>query len=344
MSDREISLGWGALAPPRFPADDEGQQLATWINDLFRGQFAGRTIDRVTIMPGSTAGSFANHLATVWLAGGDTMALWVKNFGSGAGARLKTLRHAIREVQLYRHFLSAIRLGGPNYHGVEWDETRQRYWLLLEFVRGRNGFERRPPLGRLAARWLAQCQTSFQSHPQADRLRSLLWHPPQTPSAHHALIPQGWPRGRPAAVRAALQRALDRYSLVTRQISLAPKSITHGQFDPRHVWLDPDAARPRLLVVDWEHARWDCCYLDLAMLACWWQPDAADELLATYLEECERLTGQAVRWSVAYKTWLGCLVYASFDQLRRIIRHPERGDPSAIVSRLDAWSAQLEDA
>ena len=81
-------------------------------------------------------GSYDCDSVTVELAGGGRLALFLKDFGFSRLSKDDRELRRVRELRVYRDLLAHADLGTPRYYGSLWDESRARFWLILERVDG----------------------------------------------------------------------------------------------------------------------------------------------------------------------------------------------------------------
>ena len=209
-------------------------------------------------------GSYDCDAVSVELHGGERLSLFFKDYGYSRLSKDDPDDRRVRELRVYRDLLASAELGTPRYYGSLWDETRGRYWLLLELVEGTVVEEADARLGPAAAAWLARLQSHFLRHPERlERCEFLIRHDAAffRSKAESALRDvarlSSASAPRLAAVLARYDRAVD---LVASQ----PRSLVHGGYIPWHVLVVGDGEAPRVCAVDWELAAHGATLYDLA--------------------------------------------------------------------------------
>jgi hypothetical protein len=157
-----------------------------------------------------------------------------------------------REIDVYRDVLSRADLDTPAFHGAVIDDRRdsERYWLLIESVRGIPLWQCELDAWPAAARWLRTLHAQrFDNLPP-----SLLRHD----EAYYALWMERAARFRPEV------RAIEKnYRRVIDRLTALPVTFIHGEFYPSNVLVqDGQRIRP----VDWETAAVGPGLIDLAAL------------------------------------------------------------------------------
>ena len=192
--------------------------------------------------------------------------------GLGAEARLakpRFLHDPRREAAVYASVLEPAGLGAPRYYGSVVDPDRDRYWLFVEWVEGRELYqvgERR--LWEEAACWLAGMHAGLagelEQHAAAGRLLD-----------HDATYYRRWMQrarefaraaGQPPSRAQAVDRLGRRHEAVVEALLALPKTVIHGEFYASNVLVGVDPAPPRVAPVDWELAARGPGLTDLAAL------------------------------------------------------------------------------
>ena len=173
-------------------------------------------------------------------------------------AKVDALYDPRREVEVYRSLLVPARLGTPELAAALVDPERERYWLIIEKVRGTELYQ----VGELerwadALRWLARCHDHFSGIAPADYL-----------VRYDRQFFELWP-GRAKV-------SLAGYAAVVERLASMPTTLVHGDLYASNVLV----AEGRVCPVDWERAGVGPGVLDVAALTMG-HPDAAT-LVAEY--------------------------------------------------------------
>ena len=190
----------------------------------------------------------------VTLANGATLTLLAKDLSRQALHRRarevkpEFLHDPLREIDTYRLVLEAEGLGTPAYYGSVVDPTRDRYWLVIEKVRGIELYQ----VGELEVwcgvlRWLARLHERFAGCELPAHLlrydRELLL---------------GW-RDR---ARAFADVEVPGYEEVVEDLLSRPATLLHGELYPSNVLVDDGRVCP----VDWELAGAGPAVVDVAAI------------------------------------------------------------------------------
>jgi hypothetical protein len=181
-------------------------------------------------------------------------------------AKLDFLHDPGREPEVYRSLLAGAGLGTAELSAAVSDPDRERYWLVLEKVSGKELYQ----VGELerwaeAMQWLARCHDLFAGIAPADYL------------VHYGRqFFELWP------VRAGV--SLPGYESVTDRLAALPATLVHGDLYASNVLV----GNGRVCPVDWELAGVGPGVLDVAALTLGLpEPDAA-ELAEEYRRALER--------------------------------------------------------
>jgi len=279
-----VPTGATAAAPER-GAEDE---LRRCVERIVAARAGGRSaVVAVERRRSDEASSYGADVLTVRLAGGGELELFLKDFGFSRLRKDEPVRQRDRELRVYRELLADPALGTARYEGCLWDESRERYWLFLEHVRG-------TPLAYLgfeywiaAAGWLARLQ-----HHVAERA-SGLGASSDVLLRHDAAF--YWSTARlalaatwtvSATLGDRLSGALTYYDrCVDAMMAAGPPTLVHGAYKPRHVLVDTTREPRRLCPVDWELAAVGSPLYDLAFLAYGYDAEYVALLLDEYGRE-----------------------------------------------------------
>lgn len=189
-----------------------------------------------------------------------------------------------REIVVYRDVLPA-RLGCPTYLGSVIDPAGDRYWLLLERVRGIVLWQEGDfPTWLAVARWLG-------------RFHALLPLSGIAPAAHPHLVTYDrtffdrWARLAadalsPAALR-ALGPVLDAHPALVDRLADLPLGFVHGELFPSNVMVCGRGRDARVAVLDWEMAGVGTGLLDVAALVEGWPAHQRLALVRAYRTEID---------------------------------------------------------
>lgn len=234
-------------------------------------------------------------LARVFAMAGEELGARWRDYGLEAGL----LGAHLRET----HLLADPALAGhrPQHLGTLVDEAEGRRWLLMEDL---GDLELMDSADRpedwtdahlsAAVEGLASIHAAYLG--RAEELESAPWiGAPPTPSRLRRLAPL-W---RALAAGAAedfhgwsgvdLAGALD--ELLEGAPSGTPRTLIHGDFNPRNVGFRRDAAGPRLVAYDWELATVDVPQRDLVELLAFVGPADPDRWMETHRVALERESG-----------------------------------------------------
>ncbi len=183
-------------------------------------------------------------------------------------AKPQFLHDARREPAVYASVL-APALGAPRYYGSFAEPAKDRHWLFVEWVDGRELYQvGELELWKAAARWLASAHLALA--PDLDRhveVGHLLEYDERyywrwvERAREFAAAP-----GRPAALAGSLEWLASRYGAVVESLLELPKTMIHGEFYASNVLVEGEVPAPRVAPVDWELAASGPGLVDLAAL------------------------------------------------------------------------------
>jgi len=223
---------------------------------------------------------------------------------------------------MYRTVLKTGRFGTAVWYGALVQKDEERYWLLLERVKGLLLWQ----VGQFdqwksAARWLARFHASFWTHngkPQAL---------PQVLLRHDAAHCMRWisraerfvSRGQNSnanGLASQFKRIAKRYSEVVEYLVALPQTLIHGEFYPSNVILRRRNTGSSVCPIDWEVAALGPGLIDLAALASGtWEQDAREALVAAYREELELFTRELPSMAELLEAVDYCQLYLSVQWL-----------------------------
>ena len=216
------------------------------------------------------------------LDGGERLELTLKDLGWGGlsavgrSAKPDFLYDPLREIAVYRRLLAPADLGAPRYYGSLVDRDRDRYWLLMERVQGRELYQ----VGELerwegAARWLAGMHSRFAA--DVERLAAQARLVRHDRGYYRSWVDRAREFAGESGSRSPERRGLDwlaaRYDSVVDRLLALPTTVIHGEFYASNVLVDDGG---RVAPVDWEVAAAGSGLVDLAALTTGWEmPDRA---------------------------------------------------------------------
>ena len=252
--------------PEPIPDDDDARLREALEASVLRR--TGRA-DAVTSLAQRGVGvdlySYDTRLVEAGYASGARETLFLKDFGSSRLPKDEPLRRRReRELAVYEHLLAGSSLGAPDYVAKVWDETLDRFWLVIEHVPG-------VELGhRPFERWVDAAAWLGRFHAHADARPELAGHPALV--RHDAEFFLRHSR----AARATLARVSDElaerlapvadvHDAVTKDVSDGPVTLVHGAFRPHNILVADDT--DRVAPIDWESAAAGTRFHDFACLA-----------------------------------------------------------------------------
>jgi hypothetical protein len=242
-----------------------------------------------------------------------------------------------REPAVYATVLDPAGLGAPRYWGAVAEPRRQRHWLFVEWVAGRELYQ----VGELAlweeaARWLARMHAELgadvERHAAVGRLLD-----------HDAGFYRRWIErarefarapGQPPSRARAVDWLGERHEPVVEALLALPRTVVHGEFYASNVLVAANDTAPRVAPVDWELAAVGPGLTDLAALTSgdWSDPDR-EALAAAYGDAGASLEGlDLARLQLAIQ-WLGWAPPEWVPPAGQ--RHDWLGEATALAERLD---------
>jgi hypothetical protein len=211
------------------------------------------------------------------------------------GTALRTkpdfVRHPLREIEVYRKILSDGRTGTARCYGSLVDADKDRYWLLLECVGGRELYQ----VGERSL-WQAVARRLAKMHCQwAGRFGELQTRAPLL--SYDYDFYRAWIT-RAAAFQAQKtqpgpsrwQRLVDGYDRVIQHLLSLPRTFIHGELYASNMLVEGTHEPLRICPVDWEMAAIGPGLMDMAALTAGkWSDEERTALLEAYrqgLEEC----------------------------------------------------------
>jgi aminoglycoside phosphotransferase (APT) family kinase protein len=209
-------------------------------------------------------GSYDCDRVTVELADGGRLALFVKDFGFSRLTKDDRELRRVRELRVYRELLAPAELGTPHYYGSLWDESRARFWLILERVEGAVVDRVDVARGAPAAAWLARMQAHFLRRGDLAGCDFLILHDACFFRAKAAAAERDVARLAPGSSR-RLARVVERFAGGLEPVLRHPRTLVHGGYIPWHVLVDARREKVRVCAVDWELAALGSTLYDLAI-------------------------------------------------------------------------------
>jgi aminoglycoside phosphotransferase (APT) family kinase protein len=263
---------------------------------------APHDVRRIDVRPSRYRTSFPLDEVRVLLADGRRLRLLRKNLSlatlrpDATAAKPAHLHDPHREIDVYRRVLSA-ELGTPRLFGVDIDEGAERYWLLIEHVRGRELYQ----VGDLEP-WCAAAAWFGRFHAECR------WVPASPVAAEvHLLVHgrelwEGWIRRAVERARGdadprtgdflqAIGRADQR---VLEVLDSLPPRFIHGDAYASNVLVAGDAPL-RVCAVDWESAAVGPALLDIAALTAGWDDGSATHIAQAYRDASHEWSGPGSR-------------------------------------------------
>ena len=265
------------------PSDDD-------LLEALRPAFDGRRITALARRPYVLASSYAIEELRVSLDDGSAVELMFKDLAwehlLDVAARIKPrfLYEPRRSIEVHRHVLAPKGIGPRCYAAIA-DPHRDRYWLVLERVRG----SRLSKIARFGAwetvaDWLARFHARF-----ADRIDEVRSAAPFLLEYGKDLYFTWCERARASLCESEDPRAkrllsmLERYEESADALDALPRTLIHGEFYSGNVLIDRTASDFRICPVDWEVAGVGPGLLDLAALTGGrWHAMQRGRLLAAY--------------------------------------------------------------
>src|SRR6266545_3865681 len=231
---------------------------------------------------GST--SYAVEIVTVELATGDTIEVFLKDYGRSKLPKDAAAERRERELCVYEELLEQ-ELGTALFYGARRDDAAGRFWLMIEFVEGELLRDCTYEYWPAAAAWLGRLHGHFSG--QCDRLRAsgfLVQHDAHffIRAAERAL---GAVSGLSTVLAQRLATVLDGYDPVLAVLTRDSDTLVHGSYRPQNVLVDRSSEPARICPTDWELAAFGRSPYDLAFLCNGFRPPRLDELFDAY--ECE---------------------------------------------------------
>ena len=320
------------LVPAQAPAEGtDPDELRDWLERRIPA-ILGRSasISHIETQRCRNASSYGADIVTVHLDTGSDFRLFLKDFGSSGFSKNDPARRRERERHAYEEILKSAALGTPQCYGSIWDDSRGRFWLLLEFVEGQELRAAEFEYWILAAAWLGRLHGRFSQQPDAlDACDCLIHHDADffLATAERALRDVSQIS---ASLARRLATVLNGHDALVTVMTRQPKTLLHGHYRPCNIVVDVTANPVRVCPVDWEQAAIGSGFYDLAFLV-----DGFEPLRLNCLVEAYRQQALAHHLAVPDAEEIRYIVHAFglFNAVNRLSRARERGWSDAKVAR-----------
>jgi hypothetical protein len=273
----------------REPDDANESTLCRLLEQIVAGELGTRaaSIERLQRTRARYIGSYECDTVAVQLANGQELSFFLKDFSFSQKTKDDPEKRRERELRVYRDLLAGTNLGTAKYYGSLWDESKGRYWLMLELVDGVVVKDQNVGHGSIAAHWLGEMQGYFLRNPaRLNNCDFLTRHDGEYFRCKAAQAVSDAEQISPhSATR--LARIADRYQPITELMESQPPTLVHGAYIPWHIVLDTTRQPVRVCPVDWELAALGAPLYDLAFFTDGAEPEARDLICDAYLRSAE---------------------------------------------------------
>ena len=291
---RRGSRGPRAARPSRALTADNELRLAVE-RAVGRAGEAQSPLVRIRRREFQGATSYAVEIVTAELESGQTVDIFLKDYGRSKLPKDAVESRRERELRVYDDLLDGEELETARFYGATRNGSAGRFWLMLEFVDGKPlrhcGFDH----WLAAASWLGRLHGRFAD--QAKRLQAcdfLMRHDAD-------FFMDGADRARAAVsgLSAELARRLDRVLegydwIVATTLAREPDTLVHGSYRPQNVLVVRSSEPQRICPVDWELAAFGRSTYDLAFVCDGFPQPRLDAMLDAY-ENAADSSGARVR-------------------------------------------------
>jgi aminoglycoside phosphotransferase (APT) family kinase protein len=214
------------------------------------------------------AGDVGHNPAIYWLRGAAAD-------GGAVIAKLARRSHAEIEHTVYRDVLPRLPVSSIGCLGLV-EESPELSWLFVEYADG----ERYSPANardrEIAGTWLGTLHAGASALPALVSLpeRGVDQFAHRARSARAVFAAQAELPAAGADARAVLEGAISELSRLERRwdeleaiCEEQPRTLVHGDFQPKNLCLRPGLEGPELMAFDWEEAGWGPPAIDLAGVA-----------------------------------------------------------------------------
>ena len=279
--------------------------------------------------PGST--SYAVEIVTVELATGDTIEVFLKDYGRSKLPKDAAAERRERELRVYAELLEHRELGTARFYGARRDEAAARFWLMIEFVEGEPLRDCTYEYWPAAAAWLGRLHGRFTG--QRERLRAsgfLVRHDANffIQAAERALLAVC---GLSTALAQRLATVLDGYDPIVAVLARDPDTLVHGSYRPQNVLVDRSSEPVRICPTDWELAAFGRSTYDLAFVCDGFRSPRLDELFDAYEREAES-SGVSLRDRDELRHEVDCFrLHKTINSLGHLRQWPHPAETAAKV-------------
>lgn len=279
-------------------AEELCEELERMLSEHFGGH---RRIQRLRRRRSNYASSYRIENLEVQLDDGKRLSLVFKDLSAGSllkearDVRPSFLYRPQREIETYRSVLDPEQLGTAICYGATQRLEVERYWLVLERVKGPLLWQ----IGRIeswkrAAHWLARLHSRFSNghrRPVPDLPESLVRYDQEyyrrwmerarrfLSERSDLLDPE---------LHDGLERLASNYEQVVARLLSLPQTLIHGEFYPSNVILRGGAVEKRVCPIDWEVAAIGPGLMDLAALSSGnWTAEQKQVLVRAYRDRLE---------------------------------------------------------
>ncbi len=263
MSTQARDASPGSLPGPSGERPRESDEDA--LRRCLEPSFPGIVAIRRQRSPAAT--SFGSEVLTLERTGGRSQRIFLKDFGCSQLPKDDLPLRRERELRVYRDLLDHAALATPAFHGAIWDETANRFWLLLEFVDGRELRSCRFDDWVRAAGWLGRLHAHYaRDARRLDGCDFLVPHDAQFFWTKARLVHEAAYQFDPSMI-GRIARILDSYERLVALMTRQPRTLVHGSYRPQNILVSAPSEPPRVAAVDWELAGIGAPLYDFAFLS-----------------------------------------------------------------------------
>ena len=231
---------------------------------------------------------YSSDVITVQLVTGFELKMFLKDFGSYQRPKEGMVQRRERELSVYRNLLSEPNLGTPKFYGSLWDESKGRFWLLLEFVNGQPLKHCNFEYWVAAAGWLGQMQGYFVK--KLSRVKDcdfLLQHDAHFyRSTVERALKAVSQISMPLADR--MVKMVDGYDRLISVMTSQPLTLVHGAYLPSQILVDVKDGMMRVCPIDWELAAFGSALYDFSFLVDGFNPPRRNRLWEAYRQSAAK--------------------------------------------------------
>lgn len=228
--------------------------------------------------------SYPAVVLTAELSTGESIEVFLKDFGSSRLSKDDAAARRERELRVYRDLLPGTGLGTAGYHGSVWGGPGGRHWLLLEYVDGiplrHSGIQH----WIAAAGWIGRLQGCLgrEARELADFLLShdAAFYLSKAERAIHAVTVVSSALGR------RLAAVLEGYEELVELLVRREPTLVHGSYRPQNIIVTSEVV-PRLCPTDWELAGLGSPLHDVAYIADGFRSPELERVFDAYRVEAE---------------------------------------------------------